>query len=185
MPAQITSPVPGSTLDGNHVTFEWPGSNAALDYQLLVGIRGLNSSDVYNSGITTATSETIGVPTSGSTLYVTLKQLINGAWQSTFYTYTQSGSPIPAAIVSPAPGSTLSSANVAFEWAGSNVALDYQLLVGTKGQNSSDVFSSGITDATSGTVTVPTTGETLYVLLKQLINGKWQSTYYTYTAPAQ
>lgn len=183
IPAVITSPASGGTLTSSSVTFQWPGSNIAVDYQLLAGTTGVNSSNVYNSGVTTATTETVTVPTNGQTLYVLLKQLINGVWQSTYYTYTLSGAPIPATITSPSPGSVLTSTNVTFQWSGSNVAVDYQLLAGTTGVNSSNVYSSGVTTATSAAVTVPANGATLYVLLKQLINGAWQSSYYTYTEP--
>jgi hypothetical protein len=42
------------------------------------------------------------------------------------------------------------------------------------------VFDSNVTQATSETVTVPTTGGTLYVRLRQRINGVWQQADYTY-----
>jgi hypothetical protein len=48
----------------------------------------LGSDSIYYSGVTTATSETVTVPTNGAKLYVRLYQMINGVWQSTDYTYT-------------------------------------------------------------------------------------------------
>jgi hypothetical protein len=179
--AAITSPAAGSTLTSGSVTFSWPGSNVAQLYQILIGTTGVNSGNVFNSGLTTQTSATVTVPTTGQTLYVLFRQNINGAWQSTQYTYTESGAPIAATITNPASGSTLTGGSATFEWPGSNVAQNYQLLVGTNGVNSSDVFNSGLTTQTSATVTVPTAGQTLYVLLRQYISGAWQSTQYTYT----
>jgi hypothetical protein len=141
----------------------------------------VGSSNLYNSNLITVTSETATVPTAGQTLYVRLRQLFGGTWQSTDYTYTESGSPIPATITSPASGSTLTSGTVTFQWSGTNVATQYQLLVGTTGTNSSNIYSSGLITATSATVTVPTAGQTLYVRLRQLIGTTWQSSDYTYT----
>jgi len=43
---------------------------------------------IYNLGTLTVTSETITVPSNGATLYVRLRQLINGMWQSSDYIYT-------------------------------------------------------------------------------------------------
>jgi len=179
--ASISSPAPGSTLTSGSVTFNWAGSNIAVEYQLMVGTTGPASSNVYNSGFTVATAETVTVPTTGATLYVRLRQLINGTWQAADYTYTEYGAPTPAAITSPAPGSTLTSGSVTFNWAGSNAADDYQLLVGTTGVASSNVYNSGLTSATSATVSVPTTGATLYVRLRQRISNVWQAADYTYT----
>jgi predicted outer membrane repeat protein len=181
IPPAINSPTSGSTLTGASVTFNWAGSNISQDYELLVGASGVGSSDVYDSGVTTAISATIPVPTTGATLYVRLRHEKNGIWQSIDYTYTESGAPVLAAISSPAPGSTLTGASVTFNWAGSNVSQQYELLVGTTGVGSSNVYSSGVTTATSETVTVPTTGAALYVRLRQESNGVWQSTDYTYT----
>jgi large repetitive protein len=181
IPAAITSPAPGTTLTSASVTFEWPGSNVAKQYQLTVGTTGPTSNDVYSSGVTTATSETVTAPTTGAKLYVSLGQLLSGVWQWTNYTYTEGGAPIPAAITSPTPSSTLTSASVAFEWPGSNVAKQYQLIVGTTGPTSNNVYNSGVITATSETVTVPTTGAKLYVSLGQLLSGVWQWTNYTYT----
>jgi hypothetical protein len=49
----------------------------------------VGSSNLYNSGGTTATTETVsGLPTTGVKVYVRLYQMINGVWQSTDYTYT-------------------------------------------------------------------------------------------------
>jgi hypothetical protein len=147
----------------------------------LWGTTGPTSNNVYNSGVITATSETVTVPTAGATLYVRLRQLLSSVWQWTDYIYTEAGAPIPAAITSPAPGSTLTSASVTFEWPGSNVAKQYQLIVGTTGPTSNNVYNSGVITATSETVTVPTTGAKLYVSLGQLLSGMWQWTNYTYT----
>jgi hypothetical protein len=53
-----------------------------------VGTTGVGSSNLYNSGDVTATTETVsGLPSNGATVYARLYWLINGAWQYTDYTY--------------------------------------------------------------------------------------------------
>ena len=81
-PATMESPTPSSTLTGSSATFTWYPSNAAQAYWLDVGsTQGGN--DYYQSGSlpTSTLSETVnGLPTDGSTIYVTLWTEINGQW---------------------------------------------------------------------------------------------------------
>src|ERR1039458_3449426 len=50
--------------------------------------RGADSSNLYNSGNVTATTETVSdLLTNGSTVYARLYWLINGVWQHADYTY--------------------------------------------------------------------------------------------------
>jgi len=75
---------------------------------------------------------------------------------------------VPAVMLSPVPGSTLTSGIVTFSWAASDVpGTQYGLIVGTKGQGSHDVYISPALTGTSLTLSVPTTGATLYVGLTQ------------------
>jgi hypothetical protein len=88
----------------------------------------------------------------------------------------------PAVIVSPAPGSTLTSGSVTFAWTASDVAgTQYQLQIGTNGQGTHNIYVSPTLTGTSVTVNVPTTGGTLYVALSQGTTGPWKYTPYTYT----
>jgi hypothetical protein len=89
VPAVINTPSPESTLSSNPVYFDWSGASGPVEYTLRVGTTGLGSSDVYYSGGTAATNANVTVPSNGTTLYVRLSQLINNAWQSTDYTYTE------------------------------------------------------------------------------------------------
>jgi len=180
-PATITSPAAGSTLSSANTTFTWTGGVGVTDYVLEIGTTAVGSANVYDSGITTATSETVTVPAIGAPLYVRLRQRFNGAWQNFDYVYTESGSPTPATITSPAANSTLTGSSVTFTWSGGVGVQDYDLTVGTTGAGSSNVYDSGATQATSETVTVPTTGARLYVRLRQRLNGVWQNFDYTYT----
>jgi hypothetical protein len=55
------------------------------EYWLYMGATWAGSSNLYNSGATTATSsDAISVPTTGGTVYAKLLQRINGAWQTTY-----------------------------------------------------------------------------------------------------
>jgi Matrixin len=87
----------------------------------------------------------------------------------------------PAAMISPAPGSTLTSSSVTFSWsAGSATA--YFLLVGNS-LHGADIYNSGQVTVFSKTVNnTPTDGRTIYVTLGSQVNGSWTTNNYTYTA---
>ncbi|HWG21331.1 MAG TPA: hypothetical protein VG225_12445, partial [Terracidiphilus sp.] len=90
-----------------------------------------------------------------------------------------------AALISPAPGSTLTGTSATFSWtAGVGVKM-YELRLGTTGPGSSDVYNvSGTTTTalTSPLITnIPAYGVTLYARLYSWINGGWQHNDYTYT----
>ena len=196
--AQLISPPPGSVLPGGGggggsvdkplisagVAFTWTPGNVATHFELWLGSTGVGSSNLYNSGNVTVTTETVyGLPTNGETLYARLYSLIDGAWQSADYTYTSSGTAVPASMSTPTPGSTLGSTSQAFTWNPGNVATHFELWVGSTGVGSSNVYNSGNVTVTTETVTgLPSNGQPLYVRLYSLINGGWQSADYTYTA---
>jgi kumamolisin len=92
------------------------------------------------------------------------------------------GSSSAAAMTSPVPGSTLTSASTTFTWsAGPNNVTGYDLWVGTV-PGAANLASIGPQSGTSATVNLPTSGATIYVRLWTVING---GTYlyndYTYT----
>jgi hypothetical protein len=91
--AVMISPAPGSTLGASNVTFTWSAGTDVAKYDLLVGINGPGSADLYNAGAT-ATNEAIvpALPAHGSTIYVRLMSDIRGTWQYTDYTYTEKSS---------------------------------------------------------------------------------------------
>ena len=123
------------------------------------------------------------LPSNGEKVYVRLYSLVNGAWQSNSYTYVASGSPVPAALTTPTPGSTLTGTSVTFSWTPGNIATAFEFRVGTLGPGSANLYNSNETGATSATVTdLPSNGSTVYVRLYWLINGAWQYTNYTYKA---
>jgi subtilase family serine protease len=190
--AAVSSPAPGSTLTGSTVTFEWTSGTATSgEYWIRVGTTGVGSYNVF-AGEFAGTSATIaGLPTTGITVYVRLysQNAATTAWVSNDYTYTADTSVAPAfvaaVISSPAPGSTLSSASVTFQWtSGTGTSGAYWIRVGTTGVGSYDVFA-GEFAATSATITgLPTTGIPVYVRVysQNAASGTWVSNDYTYTA---
>jgi hypothetical protein len=183
IPAALISPTPGSVLPGSSVTFTWSAGTGPTAYQLWLGTTGVGSQNLYNSGSTTATSANVtGLPTYGQTIYASLGSLIGGVWQYAYYTYTEAGTPVPAALTSPTPGSTLTGSSVTFAWTGGTGPTAYQLWLGTTGVGSQNLYNSGSTTATSASVTgLPTYGQKVYATLGSLIGGVWQYAYYTYT----
>jgi uncharacterized protein YkwD len=85
--ATMLSPLPGSTLHGSSVTFQWSPGSDALEYGLYVGTRR-GSASIYNQSLGTGLSATVtGLPTSGRTIYVRLWTRSAAGWQYVDYTY--------------------------------------------------------------------------------------------------
>jgi subtilase family serine protease len=182
VPATMTSPSPSSTLTGASTTFTWnAGSGGVTGYYLWVGTSP-GTSNLVNIGPLSGTTATVTLPTSGAMIYVQLWTVINGTTLlSNSYTYTEY-TVSAAAISSPAPGNTLTGASTTFKWnAGSGGVTGYYLWVGTS-PGSSNLVNIGPLSSTSATVTLPTTGATIYVQLWTIINGTTLlSNSYTYT----
>ena len=86
-----------------------------------------------------------------------------------------------AQMISPLPGSTLSSARATFTWSAGS-ASSYKLIVGTA-PGLSNIYGSGKVSARSATVrTLPTNGSTVYVRLSSLARSTWKWNDYTFTA---
>jgi hypothetical protein len=82
--------MPGTTLGGSAVTFDWQaGTTGATLYYLSIGSTGVGSSNIYNSGWRNETSQAVtSLPTNGETLYVRLSTDFGGTTVYTDYTYT-------------------------------------------------------------------------------------------------
>ncbi len=87
---------------------------------------------------------------------------------------------VPAAIISPAPSSTLTGPKTTFAWTPGTGATGYYLWVGTT-PGGYDLANVGIPSGTSATVNLPTNGATIYVRLNSVINGTQIYNSYTYT----
>ena len=185
-PAVLISPAPSSTLTSSGVTFQWSTGSGVTQYVLGIGSTGVGSYNLFNSTPITAIQASVtGLPTNGTTLYVRLYSMINGAWQYNDYIYTAAPTPVPAVLTSPTPGSVLTSSSATFQWTAGTGATQYVLGIGSTGVGSYNLFNSTPITATQASVTgLPTNGETLYARIYSWINGAWQFNDYTYTAGA-
>ncbi len=180
----LTTPTPGSQFTGSTVTFDWTAGAGATNYWLDVGSTS-GGNQYYQSGplgnVLTVTVN--GLPTDGSTVYVTLYSYVGGQWLGTTYTYTAFGYTL-AMMQSPTPGSILSGNVQTFTWSAGSGATAYWMDIGsTVGGN--DIYQSGnLGNALTTTVySLPANnGTTIYVTLYSLVGGNWLNNQYTYTS---
>ena len=180
---QITSPTPGSTLTGSSVTFNWNAGNGATAYWLDAG-SAPGGSNYFQSGNlgNVLTVNVTGLPTDGSTVYVTLYSLINGQWVSNGYQYTAySLSSGLAVMLTPNPGSEIDGTEATFTWSAGNNASGYWLDIGTT-PGANDIYQSGNLGSSQSTTvsTLPNDGSQVYATLYTLINGTWYYNSYQY-----
>jgi hypothetical protein len=181
--AALTSPSPG-TLSGPNVSFTWSPATGAVAYSLWLGSTGVGSSNLYNSGATTALTATAnGLPTNGSTIYARINTIYAGGVSvSTDSTFT-AATGTTAMLTTPTPSTTLSGARVTFTWTAASGATGYSLWIGSTGPGSGNLYQSHQTTALTATATnLPTNGAPVYVRLYTIYNGTSRYTDYTYTA---
>jgi hypothetical protein len=171
-PATMTSPTPGSTLNGASTTFTWtPVPSGTTGYFLWIG-SAPGTANLANIGELFGTSYTANLPTNGATIYVRLWTDISGVGKALLYndyTYTEFTQAL-GAITSPVPGSTLTGASTTFNWSpGSTGTTGYYLWAGTA-PGTANLVNVGLA-GTSYTANLPTGGATIYVRLWTVFNG--------------
>ena len=190
----VTSPVDGATLAGSSETFNWSAEGAAVTrWRIEVGTSA-GATNLFAQSMDAATTSVLvsGLPTDGSTVYVTLKWRIDGATSSASYTYTafdDGGDPPPPGgtpmITSPADGSTLSGSSETFTWSAEGEAVTrWRLEVGST-PDGTDLFLQSADGAVLSTLVtgLPTDGSTVYVNLKwRTSGGPINVASYVYTA---
>ncbi|MGD0506355.1 MAG: VCBS repeat-containing protein [Terriglobales bacterium] len=183
--AVITSPVPSSTLGSSSIAFSWTAATGATAYWLDAG-SSAGGNQYHQSGNmgNVLTTTVNGLPTNGSTVFVTLYSLVNGQWISNAYTYTSLNATSGLAVMqTPVPGTTLSGNSVTFTWAAGTAASAYWLDIGTvPGGNS--IYSSGNLGSvlTTTVSSLPANGSTIYVTLYSLVGGQWLDNSHTYVS---
>jgi hypothetical protein len=182
--AAMTTPVGGGTIGNGGVTLGWGTGTGASSYWLAIGTVGPGTADVYNNNPGNTGTVTIpNIPPGTGTVYVRLFSIINGVWQYTDASYSETGTSQAAAITSPTPGSTLTGPSVTFQFSGVGVTR-YRLYAGTKGVGSSDVYSAPAFPADTipqaDVTNIPMGGATLYVRLYSLVNSAWSYSDYTF-----
>jgi hypothetical protein len=178
----LTSPTPGSFLSGTTVTFIWTPGNGATAYWLDIGSTS-GGNNYYQSGnLGNVTQVTVnGLPSNGSTLYVTLWSYINGQWVYNEYTYVAYGA--LGVLYSPPPNSTLPGGTVTFMWHAGTSATAYWLDIGSTAGGNNYYQSGNLGNVTQVTVNgLPTNGSMVYATLWSYVAGQWYYYEYTYTA---
>ncbi len=184
--AVLTTPTPETTLTATSVTFSWTPASPPTNYWIDMGsTAGGNNYEQSGSLPSSQTSVTVsGLPSDGSTIYVTLYSYIGGNWVSNSYTYTAlSGGSAAAVMTNPATnGATTSGTSITFTWtAGAGTA--WWIDVGSSAPGGNDLYQSGSLNTQSATVTdLPANGSTIYVTLYTYVGGSWINNQYTYTS---
>jgi hypothetical protein len=181
-PSTLSTPNPGSTLMSATEVFTWSAVNGASAYDLHLSAVAPGDYDLYTSGHITRTSTPVyRLPTNGETIYARLYTLASDG--STVYNdYTFTAGPL-ARLLYPAPGSTLPSSNIWFDWTAGTGVTQYDLHLSGVAPGGYDLYSSGPTTRTYRTVpTLPTNGETIYARLYSFIGGVTYYNDYTYKA---
>jgi len=182
----IYSPVNGSALTSNSMTFWWAGYPGATAYWLDVGNTS-GGNNYYQSQSLSATTfaQTVNsLPSDGSTVYATWWYLVGGSWSYIEYQYTAFGaSSQKGVITSPAPGTTLTGSSVTFTWTAGAGATAYWIDAGSTPGGNQYFQSTNLGNVLTTTVSgLPTNGSTVYITLYSLVNGQWLNNQYTYTA---
>lgn len=168
--AQIASPREGSTLSTSQ-TFTWTSGTNAQTYWLWVG-SCQDCTDLYDGNLGLRRQETVGVPSDGRRIFVTLFTLLNGEWWWYDYQYAAPNrTGARAEMLRPAAGSTLGSSET-FSWSRGENVDHYWLWIGSC-QNCTDILDESMGTSTSRTVGLPLDGRVIHVTLFSLINGDW------------
>jgi YVTN family beta-propeller protein len=182
---QMTSPAPGSVLPGTSATFNWTAGSQSSAYWLDAGSTPGGNQYFQSGNLGNMLSATAGgLPSDGSTVYVTLWSLANGQWRNEKYAYTAFNSAADLAVMqTPAPGSTFGGTTVIFSWTSGVGATAYWLDLGSTAGGNQYGQSGNLGNALTTTVSgLPTDGSTVYGTLYSLIGGQWYGNAYTYTA---
>lgn len=173
-PAVLQSPATGTQAPGAvPVTFSWTASSGALAYYLYVGTTA-GAKDIVDTGETPLLSaKALSLPPL-RTLYTRLWTKSPTGWKYTDSWFTTGTGPMPATIITPADGQTVSaSAAVNFSWTPAAGALAYYLYVGTAaGLN--DVVNYGETSVTTVSISGLPAARTLYVRMWTKLPNGWQ-----------
>ena len=184
----LTSPAENTVLPGSSVTFSWSPCLLSSGYALFVG-SAPGKYDLYAKAEGLALSDTVTLPADGSPVYATVWTSMGmpSKWvPSMSYAFTTATNPAPAGPVksvlsSPANNSTLAAGSTTFAWTSGSGATQYALIIGST-PGGHDIYAKIEGSALADTVNLPTDGRQVYVALLSLINGKWVTGNYVYTA---
>ena len=180
-PATMTTPANGAKLTGASQTFNWSAGSGVTQYSLYIGsTAGAHDIDFINAHLNHSATMS-NLPTDGRGIYVTLYSVIGGSYYSHSYLYSAAGTPVKAAMTTPANHATLTGSNVTFNWSAGTGVTSYSVYVGTSlGAHNLDYVPT--TSHSASITNLPHNGSTVYVRLYSLIDGAWQYNDYTYTS---
>jgi len=181
----MQTPTPGSTLTGSSQLFTWSAGTQSTAYWIDAGNTQGGNQYFQSGDLGNQVSDTVtGLPTDGSTIYITLWSQVNGQWVYNEYQYTAySLSSGTGQITSPPPGSTLPGPIVTFNWSAGSGATAYWLDLGNMPGGNQYFQSGNLGNVLQVMVNgLPTDGSTIYATLYSLVNGQWLANSYTYTA---
>jgi hypothetical protein len=179
----LASPLPNSTLPATSATLSWTPGAAGSQYWLYVGTTKGGYDLLNKSTGSDLSAAASSMPSNGAPVYVRLWTLFPGSiWVFSDYTYTGFTAAQPV-LVSPQPGSTLTSDNTTFTWSGGSAGSEYWLYLGTS-TGGFDLYNKSTGTGGSATVAaLPTLGVPLHVRLwSRYPGGSWVFTDYTYTS---
>jgi len=181
--AALTTPTPGSTLTSTGVEFTWSAVSGASAYDLHLSAVAPGGYDLYLSGHIAGTSTTAtNLPINGGTIYARLYTIIGGVTYYNDYTYTAMSATL-AHMIYPAPGSTITTSKVWFDWTPGTGVTQYDLHLSAVAPGGYDLDASGPITRTYKTVfSIPLNGETIYARLYSIIDGEKRYIDYTYKA---
>jgi subtilase family serine protease len=173
--ATISSPASGGLLTGPQTTFTFSANGSSTPMYLWIG----STSGAYDLvNIQVSGSATVTLPTAGNTVYATLWSTIGSNLVSSTATYTES-TLSAATIQSPSNGSVLTGASTTLTWNTNGSTSPQYLWIGST-SGAYDLVNVQVS-GTSATVTLPTTGASVYVTLWSTIGGNLVSSTATYT----
>jgi hypothetical protein len=185
-PPSLVSPPLGSTLTSSTMTVQWSAGSGVDEYWLYVSTTP-GGKDIYTQSQGTSTSASVSdIPLNGNPAYVRLWWHIGATWAYADSTYqTQKDGSTPS-LVSPLPGSTLSSSTMTVQWNAGSAVDEYWLGVGTSQAAIANTPWGDIFAASAGTKTsqfvddIPLTGNPVFVRLWWKTGTTWFYTDSTY-----
>jgi len=167
------------------VDFTWTAGHGVMFYDLYASTVAPGGYDLYRIEHTSSLdSGPLTFLPQGQTVYIRLGSDIANTW--TWYDYTFTEAPSAAAVLtspvtSGGVGGVLPTSQT-FTWSTGTGVTYYDLLVGTTAPGSFDLANIQHTAATSsGAITIPANGLTVYVRLSSKIGGSWTNNDYTFT----
>ncbi len=186
--ARLISPVAGSTITTNDVTFEWNviDDEKESEYFFQYGRQQGTWDELIKVQKPEEGNPSVrirSIDLDNNPIYIRLLILYDGNWIYEDVQF-QASDPLTnvstTSMSSPADGTTLTNSSVTFEWTGDSQVQEYRLQAGWT-QGSTTIYDQSQGVNTSATLTdIPLRGDTVYVRLMTKIGGQWTSQDYQY-----